>query len=278
MGLRFLPATKAIPKEMLPIIDKPTIQYVVEEAVQSGLEDIIFVTSRGKSEIEDHFDYDYRLEHTLREQGKHDLLKVVQDISQMITISSIRQKQPLGLGHAILITQSSIGEEPFGVFVGDEITADEVPCMKQLIDVYEKHGASVVAVQEVPQEAISRYGIVAVEPAEGEDDRVLLMKDVVEKPPPEKAPSNLAVIGRYLLTPTIFQCLEKTKPAAGGEIQLTDALRSLIEEEPVYAYRYQGPRYDAGNKLAYLIATVEFALRREDLGEEFRTYLKNLKL
>jgi UTP--glucose-1-phosphate uridylyltransferase len=278
MGLRFLPATKAIPKEMLPIIDKPTIQYVVEEAVQSGLKDIVFVTSRSKSEIEDHFDYDSRLEHTLREQGKHDLLKVVQDISQMITISSIRQKQPLGLGHAILITQPSIGEEPFGVFVGDEITADEVPCMKQLIDVYEKHGASVVAVQEVPQEAISRYGIVAVEPAEGEDDRVLLMKDVVEKPLPEKAPSNLAVIGRYLLTPTIFQCLEKTKPAAGGEIQLTDALRSLIEEEPVYAYRYKGPRYDAGNKLAYLIATVELALRREDLGEEFRTYLKNLKL
>jgi len=278
MGLRFLPATKAIPKAMLPIIDKPTIQYVVEEAVQSGLKDIVFVTSRSKSEIEDHFDYDYRLEHTLKEQGKHDLLKVVQDISQMITISSIRQKQPLGLGHAILITQSSIGEEPFGVFVGDEITADEVPCMKQLIDVYEKHGASVVAVQEVPQEAISRYGIVAVRPIEGEDDRVLLMKDVVEKPPPEKAPSNLAVIGRYLLTPTIFQCLEKTKPAAGGEIQLTDALRSLIEEEPVYAYCYKGPRYDAGNKLAYLIATVEFALRREDLGEEFRTYLRNLKL
>ncbi|MCZ6484202.1 MAG: UTP--glucose-1-phosphate uridylyltransferase GalU [Acidobacteria bacterium] len=278
MGLRFLPATKAIPKEMLPIVDKPAIQYVVEEAVQSGFEDIIFVTSRGKSEIEDHFDYDYRLEHTLREQGKHDLLKVVQDISQMITISSIRQKQPLGLGHAILITRSSIGEEPFGVFNADEITADEIPCMKQLIGVYEKHRSSVVAVQEVPQKAISRYGVVAVEPVEGEDDRVLLVKDVVEKPSPQKAPSNLAVIGRYILTPTIFQCLKRTKLGAGGEIQLTDALRSLIEEEPVYAYRYEGPRYDAGNKLEYLIATVEFALQREDLGEEFRRYLKNLKL
>ncbi len=278
MGLRFLPATKAIPKEMLPIVDKPAIQYVVEEAVQSGFEDIIFVTSRGKSEIEDHFDYDYRLEHTLREQGKHDLLKVVQDISQMITISSIRQKQPLGLGHAILITRSSIGEEPFGVFNADEITADKIPCMKQLIGVYEKHRSSVVAVQEVSQEAISRYGVVAVEPVEGEDDRVLLVKDVVEKPSPQKAPSNLAVIGRYILTPTIFQCLKRTKLGAGGEIQLTDALRSLIEEEPVYAYRYEGPRYDAGNKLEYLIATVEFALQREDLGKEFRRYLKNLKL
>ncbi len=278
MGLRFLPATKAIPKEMLPIVDKPTIQYVVEEAVQSGFEEIIFVTSRSKNEIEDHFDYDYRLEHTLREQGKHDLLKVVQDITQMITISSIRQKKPLGLGHAILITQSSIGEEPFGVFLGDEITADEIPCMKQLIGVYENHRSSVVAVQEVPQEAISRYGMVAVEPVEGEDDRVLLIKNVVEKPPPEKAPSNLAVIGRYILTPTIFQCLKRTKLGAGGEIQLTDGLRSLIEEEPVYAYRYKGSRYDAGNKLEYLIATVEFALQREDLGEDFRTYLKNLTL
>jgi len=278
MGLRFLPATKAIPKEMLPIVDKPTIQYVVEEAVQSGFEDIIFVTSRNKNEIEDHFDYDYRLEHTLREQGKHDLLKVVQDITQMITISSIRQKQPLGLGHAILITQSFIGEEPFGVFLGDEITADEIPCMKQLIGVYENHRSSVVAVQEVPQEAISRYGMVAVEPVEGEDEDVLLIKNVVEKPRPEKAPSNLAVIGRYILTPTIFQCLKRTKLGAGGEIQLTDSLRSLIEEEPVYAYRYKGSRYDAGNKLEYLIATVEFALQREDLGEDFRTYLKNLTL
>ncbi len=278
MGLRFLPATKAIPKEMLPIVDKPTIQYVVEEAVQSGFEEIIFVTSRSKNEIEDHFDYDYRLEHTLREQGKHDLLKVVQDITQMITISSIRQKKPLGLGHAILITQSFIGEEPFGVFLGDEITADEIPCMKQLIGVYESHRSSVVAVQEVPQEAISRYGMVAVEPVEGEDDRVLLIKNVVEKPPPEKAPSNLAVIGRYILTPTIFQCLKRTKLGAGGEIQLTDGLRSLIEEEPVYAYHYKGPRYDAGNKLEYLMATVEFALQREDLGEDFRSYLKNLTL
>ena len=278
MGMRFLPATKAIPKEMLPIVDKPTIQYVLEEAVQSGFEEITFVTSRGKNEIEDHFDYDYRLEHTLREQGKHDLLKVVQEIRRMITISSIRQKKPLGLGHAILITKAWIGDEPFGVLLGDDITVGEIPCMKQLLGVYETRQASLVAVLELPREALSGYGVVAVEPVAGEDDRLFAVKDVVEKPPPEEAPSNLAVIGRYLLTPTIFQCLEKTKPTAGGEIQLTDGLRSLIEAEPVYAYRFKGSRYDAGNKLGYLIATVEFALQRKDLGEEFRTYLKNLKL
>lgn len=278
MGMRFLPATKAIPKEMLPIVDKPTIQYVVEEAVQSGLTEVTFVTSSRKTEIENHFDYDERLEHRLREQGKQDLLKVVQEISRMITVSSVRQKEPLGLGHAILITRALIGEEPFAVFLGDDIMVDEVPCMKQLLNVYETRQASVLAVQEVPQETISRYGVVAVEPLDSADDRVFTVKDMVEKPPPEKAPSNLAVIGRYVLTPTIFPFLEKTKPGAGGEIQLTDALRSLIEKEPVYAYRFQGARYDAGNKLEYLMATVEFALQREDLGEPFRAYLKNLKL
>jgi UTP--glucose-1-phosphate uridylyltransferase len=256
MGMRFLPATKAIPKEMLPIVDKPTIQYVVEEAVQSGLREVTFVTSSSKTEIENHFDYDYKLEHRLREQGKQDLLDVVQEISRMITVSSVRQKEPLGLGHAILITRALIGEEPFAVFLGDD---------------------SVLAVQEVPQETISRYGVVAVEPVPGED-QVFAVKDMVEKPPPEKAPSNLAVIGRYVLTPTIFPFLEKTEPGAGGEIQLTDALRSLIEKEPVYAYRFRGDRYDAGNKLEYLMATVEFALKREDLGEPFRAYLKDLKL
>ena len=276
--MRFLPATKAIPKEMLPIVDKPTIQYVVEEAVQSGLKEVTFVTSSRKTEIENHFDYDYRLEQRLREQGKQDLLKVVQEISRMITVSSVRQKEPLGLGHAILITRALIGEEPFAVFLGDDIMVDRVPCMKQLLNVYETRQASVLAVQEVPQETLSRYGVVAVEPVEPADDRVLTVKDIVEKPPPGKAPSNLAVIGRYVLTPTIFPFLEKTKPGAGGEIQLTDALRSLIEEEPVYAYRFQGARYDAGNKLEYLMATVEFALQREDLGEQFRAYLKDLKL
>jgi UTP--glucose-1-phosphate uridylyltransferase len=278
MGMRFLPATKAIPKEMLPIVDKPTIQYVVEEAVQSGLKEVTFVTSSRKTEIENHFDYDYKLEHRLREQGKQDLLAVVQEISRMITVSSVRQKEPLGLGHAILITRALIGEEPFAVFLGDDIMVDKVPCMKQLLDVYETRQASVLAVQEVPQETISRYGVVAVEPVEPGEDRVFAVKDMVEKPAPEKAPSNLAVIGRYVLTPTIFPFLEKTKPGAGGEIQLTDGLRGLIEKEPVYAYRFQGVRYDAGNKLEYLMATVEFALQREDLGEQFRSYLKDLKL
>jgi UTP--glucose-1-phosphate uridylyltransferase len=205
-------------------------------------------------------------------------LKVVQEITRMITLSSVRQKESLGLGHAILITKALIGEEPFAVFLGDDIMVDRIPCMKQLLNVYETRQASVLAVQEVPQETLSRYGVVAVEPLEPADDRVFTVKDMVEKPPPEKAPSNLAVIGRYVLTPTIFPFLEKTKPGAGGEIQLTDALRSLIEEEPVYAYRFQGARYDAGNKLEYLMATVEFALQREDLGEQFRAYLKGLKL
>ena len=217
MGMRFLPATKAIPKEMLPIVDKPTIQYVVEEAVESGLKDVTFVTTTSKNAIEDHFDYDYRLEHKLQEQGKHELLKVVQEITRMITVSSIRQKEPLGLGHAILITKTLIGDEPFAVFLGDDIIVGEVPCMKQLLGVYETHQASVLAVQEIPQEAISRYGVVAVEPVEPGDDRLFTVKDVVEKPTPEKAPSNLAVIGRYVLTSTVFEFLEKTKPGVGGK-------------------------------------------------------------
>ncbi len=278
MGIRFLPATKAIPKEMLPIVDKPTIQYVVEEAVESGIKDVTFVTSSSKNAIEDHFDYDYRLEHKLQEQGKHELLKVVQEITRMITVSSIRQKEPLGLGHAILITKILIGDKPFAVFLGDDIIVGEVPCMKQLLGDNESHQASVLAVQEVPQEAISRYGVVAVEPVEAGDERLFTIKDIVEKPSPEKAPSNLAVIGRYVLTPTVFQFLEKTKPGVGGVIQLSYGLRSFIEKDPVYAYRFLGTRYDAGNKLEYLMATVEFALQHKDLGEEFRAYLKDLKL
>ncbi len=277
MGMRFLPATKAIPKEMLPIVDKPTIQYVVEEAVESGLKDVIFVTSSRKDAIEDHFDYDSRLENKLQEQGKLELLKVVQEISRMITVSSVRQKEPLGLGHAVLLTRTLIGEEPFAVLLGDDIMVHEIPCIRQLLDVYETRQASVLAVQEVSRETISRYGVATVEPVPGED-RLFAVKDVVEKPPPEKAPSNLAVIGRYVLTPTLFPLLEKTKPGVGGEIQLTDGLRSLIEKEPVYAYRFQGSRYDAGNKLEYLMATVDFALQRKDLGEQFRAYLKGLKL
>ncbi|MDA2923321.1 UTP--glucose-1-phosphate uridylyltransferase GalU [Acidobacteria bacterium AH-259-L09] len=278
MGTRFLPATKAIPKEMLPIVDKPTIQYVVEEAVQSGFEDIIFVTGQGKNEIEDHFDYDYRLEHRLKEQGKEDLLRIVRNISEMIAVSSIRQKKPLGLGHAVQITETFIGDEPFGVFLGDDIVVHKVPCMKQLLTVYDRYQASVVAVEEVPWESVSRFGLVAVEPVESKDHRLLRIRDMVEKPPREEAPSNLAIIGRYILMPGVFQALKKTTPGAGGEIQLTDGLRGLMELEPVYAYRFEGTRYDVGNKLEYLIATVEFALRREDLQGEFRDYLRSLKL
>lgn len=279
-GTRFLPATKAIPKEMLPIVDKPAIQYVVEEAVRSQLEDIIFVTSQGKNAIEDHFDSDYHLEQLLKNQkGREDLWKLISDLSQMITISSVRQKEPLGLGHAVLVTEPFVGNEPFGVFLGDDIIDHEIPCMKQLLDVYAAHQASVVAVQEVPLDSVARYGIVSVEPLDGEgENRLFQLNDMVEKPSPEKAPSRLAVIGRYVLTPRIFEALKETAPGAEDEIQLTDGIRSLMKHEPVYAYRFRGSRYDAGDKLEYLIASVDFALQRRDVGPGLREYLKTLKL
>lgn len=279
MGTRFLPATKAIPKEMLPIVDKPTIQYVVEEAVQSGFEDIVFVTSQNKYAIEDHFDYNFELSKSLEEQNKTELLDLVNRLSGMIAISSVRQKKPLGLGHAVLVTEPFVGDEPFGVFLGDDIIDSEVPCMKQLLDVYMKYQASVIAVLEVPKETVSHYGVVCVEaPEQGSDNRIFKICDLVEKPEPEEAPSNLAIIGRYILTPRVFAALKETTPGAGGEIQLTDGLRNLHRKEPVYAYRFKGERYDAGNKLEYLIATVDFALKRGDLGPGFRDYLRNLKL
>ncbi|HXK58348.1 MAG TPA: UTP--glucose-1-phosphate uridylyltransferase GalU [Acidobacteriota bacterium] len=279
MGTRFLPATKAIPKEMLPIVDKPTIQYVVEEAVQSGFEDILFVTSQNKYAIEDHFDYNYELEHSLEQQGKQDLLKIVSDISRMIAISSIRQKKPLGLGHAVLVTEPFVGDEPFGVFLGDDIIDHEIPCMKQLLGCFQRTGASVLAVLEVPPETVSRYGVVKVRPVDGDpENRLFEVEDMVEKPKLDEAPSNLAIIGRYILTPAIYSSLKDTTPGTGGELQLTDGLRNLLKREPVYAYRFKGQRYDAGNKLEYLIATVDFALRRKDLGEPFRNYLRSLKL
>lgn len=274
LGTRFLPATKSIPKEMLPIVDKPTIQYVVEEAVESGMEDIIFVSSKGKNAIEDHFDYDYELESVLREKDKTELWEIVSEISKLITISSVRQKKPLGLGHAVMVTEHLVGGEPFGVFLGDDIIYYDVPCMKQLLQVYEKFEASVIAVMEVPWEAVSLYGLVSVEPVE-ESDRLFRVRDMVEKPPRESAPSNLAIIGRYLLTPTIFDALRKTKPGALGEIQLTDAIQRLSESESVYAYRFEGKRYDAGNKLEYVIATVEYALRHPEIGDDFRRYLSD---
>ncbi len=279
MGTRFLPATKAIPKEMLPIVDKPTIQYVVEEAVQSGFEDIVFVTSQNKYAIEDHFDYNFELVKSLEDQKKTELLDLVCQLSSMIAISSVRQKKPLGLGHAVLVTEPFVGNEPFGVFLGDDIIDSEVPCMRQLLDVYSKYKASVIAVLEVPKETVQNYGVVCVEsPEPGSDNRVFKICDLVEKPKPADAPSNLAIIGRYILTPRIFEALKETTPGAGGEIQLTDGLRNLHQKEPVYAYRFKGERYDAGNKLEYLIATVDFALKRADVGPGLREYLKSLKL
>ncbi|HSR70353.1 MAG TPA: UTP--glucose-1-phosphate uridylyltransferase GalU [Acidobacteriota bacterium] len=277
MGTRFLPATKAIPKEMLPIVDKPTIQYVVEEAVASGLQDFCFVTSQGKSAILDHFDYDYQFSTVLREQGKTDLLEMVESLSNMITISSVRQKKPLGLGHAVLVARPYVGDEPFGVFLGDDIIHSAKPGMQQLIEVFQEKQASVLAVFEVEPEAVSRYGIPAVEPVEG-NRRLFRITDLVEKPRVGEAPSNLAIIGRYVLTPGIFDALENTPPGKGGEIQLTDGLHRLLRQEPVYAYRFEGTRYDAGNKLEYLQASIDFALERPDLAEDLRRWLRTLQL
>ncbi len=278
LGTRFLPATKAIPKEMLPIVDKPIIQYVVEEVVRSGLENIVFVAGQGKGEIEDHFDYNRGLERRLSELGRSEALREIQKIAEMVSITSVRQKEPLGLGHAILVTQGLLEGEPFAVLLGDDIFTGEVPCLKQLLDVYESCQASVVAVMEVPPEAVSRYGVVAVDPVEGQDDRLYRVRGLVEKPAPEDAPSNLIIPGRYILSPGIFEALRATSPGAGGEIQLTDGLQSLVEKEPVYAYRFRGVRYDAGSKLEYLMATVQFALDHPEVGEDFRNYLKDLRL
>jgi len=278
LGTRFLPATKAQPKEMLPLVDKPLIQYVVEEAVDAGIRNITIVTGRGKNAIEDHFDVSYELERVLEERGRHELLKEIRQISNMISVSYVRQKEALGLGHAILVARDSIGNEPFAVMLGDDIIDSDVPCMKQIMDLFEKLQASIIAAYEVPGPDISQYGVIRGYPLEGFGNRVYRVQDVVEKPPANEAPSNLAIIGRYILTPEIFPILEKTRTDRGGEIQLTDAIRVLLEQQPVYAYMFQGTRYDAGDKLGFLKATVEFALRRRDLGEPFRQYLRSLKL
>ena len=275
LGTRFLPATKAQPKEMLPLVDKPIIQYVVEEAVASGIDSIIIVTGRGKTAIENHFDVAYELEHLLQLRSKNDLLKEVREISDMIKVSYVRQKEPLGLGHAILMARDLIGDEPFAVFLGDDIIEAPEPVMRQMIGIYEKTGGSVLAVERVSRARTSDYGIVAVRPSTG---RVLEITDLVEKPPPEEAPSDLAIIGRYILMPEIFDHLEKTTAGRGGEIQLTDGLRSLLRRQPIHAYRFIGKRYDTGDKLGFLKATVEFALRRPDLGGPFLDYLKGLDL
>jgi UTP--glucose-1-phosphate uridylyltransferase len=275
LGTRFLPATKAQPKEMLPIVDKPTIQYVVEEAVQSGIEDVIIVTGRGKNAIEDHFDRSVELEQALLQKGKTDLAAEIQKISSLISVSYIRQKEPLGLGHAILVTRSLVGNEPFAVFLGDDIIDSEEPCMGQMMRACERYGDAVIAVQEVSRQEVRHYGIIDGVKV---GDRVFEVKDMVEKPEPEEAPSNLAIIGRYILPPLIFDLLEETVPDQGGEIQLTNALRALLKRRAIYGYQFEGKRYDAGNKLGFLKATVEFALKRQDLAKEFGAYLKSLNL
>ena len=280
LGTRFLPATKAQPKEMLPIVDKPIIQYGVEEALHSGIQNIIIITGRGKSAIEDHFDVSFELENLLEMRAKKDLLAIVRGISDMINVSYIRQKEALGLGHAVLRAMELVGEEPFAVVLADDVIDAENPCLRQLLDIHEFFGAPVLAVMEVPRENISAYGAIDAEPMShnGTHDRLYRIRDLVEKPKAAEAPSNLAIIGRYVLTPEIFRSLQAIDPGSGGEIQLTDALKHLLRSRPIYAYRFEGTRYDAGDKLGFLKATVEYALRRRDLGGPFREYLKSLKL
>jgi UTP--glucose-1-phosphate uridylyltransferase len=280
LGTRFLPATKAQPKEMLPLVDKPIIQYGVEEAIHSGIQNIIIVTGRGKTAIEDHFDVSFELEHLLETRGKKDLLSIVRNVSDMINVAYVRQKEAMGLGHAVLRSMELVGEEPFAVVLADDVIDAETPCLRQLLDVYEFFCSPVLAVMEVPPENISAYGAIDGEPIahNGTRDRVYRIRDLVEKPKPSEAPSNLAIIGRYVLIPEIFQSLLAIEPGAGSELQLTDALRHLLRTRPIYAYRFEGTRYDAGDKLGFLQATVELALRRHDLGGRFRDYLKNLQL
>lgn len=274
LGTRFLPATKACPKEMLPIVDKPTIQYIIEEALASGITDILIISGRTKRAIEDHFDRSPELELNLAEHGKDDLLKMVQDIAN-VRIHYVRQKAPKGLGDAILCAKAFVGNEPFAVLLGDDVVYnDEKPCLGQLMDVYKNTGASVLGCQTVPQEKVSSYGIVASSATD--NARIFRVNDMVEKPAVEEAPSCLAVLGRYVITPRIFEILENTASGRGGEIQLTDALKVLAKEEAMYAYDFEGRRYDVGDKLGYLEATVEYALRRDDLSDKFRSYLKKV--
>ncbi len=280
LGTRFLPATKAQPKEMLALVDKPLIQYGVEEAIHSGVQNIIIVTGRGKSAIEDHFDVSFELEHLLETRNKKELLATVRAVSDMIDVSYVRQKEALGLGHAVLRARELVAEEPFAVILSDDVIDSEVPCLRQLLDVYEFYSAPVVALMEVPRESISAYGVVDAEPVShaGGQNRLFRIRNMVEKPKAKDAPSNLAIIGRYVLTPEVFKSLDAVEPGSGGEIQLTDGLKHLLRSRPIYGYRFEGTRYDAGDKLGFLKATVEFALKRYDLGEAFRAYLKTLTL
>jgi UTP--glucose-1-phosphate uridylyltransferase len=280
LGTRFLPATKAQPKEMLPLVDKPIIQYGVEEAMASGCNQILIITGRGKQSIEDHFDVSYELERMLEERGKNDLLQIVRSISDMIYVAYVRQKEALGLGHAVLMAREMVGNEPFAVLLADDVIDAKVPCLKQMVEVFNEKQCSVLATQIVEGKMISSYGVLDVLPVNDArfGDRLFEIKNMVEKPKPEDAPSNLAIIGRYILTPGIFDALDKTPTGAGGELQLTDGMRILLKKEKMYAYVYEGRRHDTGDKLGFLKATVEFALKREDLGEPFREYLKSLRL
>lgn len=277
LGTRFLPATKVIPKEMLALVDKPIIQYGVEEAIASGIEHIIIITGRGKSAMEDHFDLSFELDTTLERRGKHDLLAVSRGVATMARVSYVRQKEPLGLGHAVLCAKELVGNEPFAVILPDDVIDADVPCLKQMIDVFDERGGSVLATQTVEGPAISAYGVLAGSP-DPANPRIYNCTGMVEKPRFEDAPSKQAIIGRYVLTPRVFALLEQTKPGAGGEIQLTDGIKALLKEEKVFGYTFEGRRFDAGDKFGMLQATVEFALKRPDLGPRFREYLKTLAL
>src|SRR5689334_7736747 len=278
LGTRFLPATKAQPKEMLPVVDKPLIQYGVEEAMHSGIQNIIIVTGRGKSSIEDHFDVSFELEQLLESKSKSDMLSMVRGISDMIDVSYVRQKEALGLGHAVLRAKELVGNGPSAVILTDDIIGYDTHCVHQLFDVYVNYAASVLALMEVAKVEISAYGVVDAEPVSdnGRQNRLFRIRNMVENPKPADAPSNRAIIGRYILTPEIFQCVESIQPGSGGEIQLTDALKHMLRNRPIYGLKFEGKRYDAGDKLGFLKATVEFALNRHDLGQPFREYLKTL--
>ena len=270
LGTRFLPATKSQPKEMLPIVDKPTLQYIIEEAIESGIEEILIVTGRSKKSIEDHFDRSVELELELEQKDKTEMLKMVQDISNMVNIHYIRQKEPKGLGHAIYCAKSFIGNEPFAVLLGDDIVDSEKPCLKQLIEAYNEYKTSILGVQEVDKQDTDKYGILDAKYIE---NRVYKVKDMIEKPKVEEAPSNIAILGRYIITPDIFDILENQEPGKSGEIQLTDALKTLATHEAIYAYNFEGKRYDVGDKLGFLEATVDFALKRTELRDQFMEFL-----
>jgi UTP--glucose-1-phosphate uridylyltransferase len=275
LGTRFLPATKSIPKEMLPIVDKPTIQYIVEEVIASGVEDILFITGRNKGSIEEHFDKAIELEDNLEKTKKEELLEEVRKISRMINIHTVRQKEPLGLGHAIYCAKSFVGNEPFAVLLGDDVVDSEKPCLKQMMEVFEKYNSTILGVQPVAMENVNKYGIVSGQRIE---DTIYKVNGLVEKPKMQEAPTNIAILGRYILTPEIFDILEHTQKGVGGEIQLTDGLKELCNIQDMYAYTFEGRRYDVGSKIGFLEATVDFALKRDDLRESFREYLRKIDL